>query len=122
MRSVARHPVRTLLFALACASAGCGHSALAQDTAATVVFAQGPAQTQSEGTPEWRLAQFNQALAAGDRVRTGLGARAALVLADQTQLRLHENTEIQIQQVASGALRALTALAVRVGRVWTQQL
>ena len=120
MRSVARHPVRTLLFALACASAGCGHSALAQDTAATVVFAQGPAQTQSEGTPEWRLAQFNQALAAGDRVRTGLGARAALVLADQTQLRLHENTEIQIQQVASGALRALTALAVRVGRVWTQ--
>lgn len=72
----------------------------ARDTAGRLVFAQGEVSV-SAGAGAWEAAATGRDLAAGDSVRTGPGARAAILCADETQIRLGENTLITLKAVAA---------------------
>ena len=61
---------------------------------AKVVSVQGNVQFQRAGTTEWVPAKFNDAYCPGDMLRVGGQSRAAVLLPNETLLRLDEHTTI----------------------------
>ena len=86
---------------------------------AEIVSVQGKGETLGVKERTWREAVVNQQLATGASVRTLDSSRMAVMLADQTQVRLAANSMIEIKQVSDGAARA-TQLQQNSGRSWTQ--
>ncbi len=87
--------------------------------AAEIVSLQGQGDQRGANVTEWSPARQAQVLAAGDFVRTRESARMALVFADETQLRLHQNTVLQVKAIATPG-QAVTTLRLDAGRAWTQ--
>lgn len=96
-----------------------GLSAVPAGAAAEIISLQGQGDQRTASTPEWHPARPTQILSAGDFVRTREAARMALVFADETQLRLHQNTVLQVKAIASAG-QPLTTLRLDSGRAWTQ--
>ena len=72
-----------------------GSAAQAQN-AAKVLSAQGSVEHEQ---PPWVAVIVNRWLTVGARVRTGDQSRAVLLLADETQLKVNANTELQLANV-----------------------
>jgi len=85
---------------------------------AEVVMMLGHGEVKESSQENWRAAAVKQKLKAGDSVRTGSASQLALVLADQTQVRLNENSVFQIGSVGNG--QDGTTLSVAKGRIWAQ--
>lgn len=88
---------------------------------ARVIQAQGVVEQGSDAQPGWTPVTPPAFLSAQATIRTGEQSRAALILADETQIRLHQNTVLRIGDVASPR-SPLTQLALLIGRAWTQTL
>ncbi len=117
---MSQRPTRFALTALlACTWPLTSLAALAPGAAAEIVSLQGQGDQRAASAPEWHPARLAQALAPGDFVRTREAARMALVFADETQLRLHQNTVLQVKGIAT-ARQPVTTLRLDAGRVWTQ--
>lgn len=116
-----RHPTMRLsaLAALLALAWPPGHAAVPPGAAAEIVNLQGAGDQRAAAMPDWKPARQAQALAAGDFVRTREAARMALLFADDTQLRLHQNTVLQVKAVATPA-QPMTTLMLSAGRAWTQ--
>jgi tetratricopeptide (TPR) repeat protein len=110
LRTPACQAVLSLSFLLAA-------PAWAQD--ADVLMVQGRAETRLLATDAWMPATVKQSLRAGSTVRTLPDSQIALLLRDQTQLRLNQNTTLQIQSLQAGSGDA-TALSLTEGRIWAQ--
>ncbi|MDA2924616.1 tetratricopeptide repeat protein [Acidobacteria bacterium AH-259-L09] len=78
----------------------------AQNIAAKVLSIQGRVEVQQS---PWASAHINQILYPGNIIRTGPRSRAALLMADETQLKLSENSELELR-----AVRPVSNLLVRV--------
>lgn len=113
-----RWPLKLLAAAslLACVSA---QAALPAGAAAEILHLQGTGEQKPATVADWRPARVAQPLAAGDSVRTREASRMALVFADQTQVRLHANTVLQVKAVATPAQPA-TSILLELGRAWAQ--
>ena len=94
-------------------------AAYAATPAAEIVSLQGKGEFREAVEPRWRDAVIRQKLAEGQFVRTGDVSRMAVLLADQTQVRLAANSMIQIKQVGDNRDRA-TILKQNAGRSWMQ--
>ena len=81
----------------------------AADVAGRLVFAQGRVFTSGPGGA-WEPASIGRDLAPGDSVRTGPDARAAILCADETQIKLGQNTLLTLKEVV-GSARMGTAKA-----------
>ena len=88
---------------------------------ATLFDLQGKVEYRPGTTAEWRPASTKQQLTPGQSLRTGKGARAALLLSDRTQVRLNENTLIDIVAVGAAPRSAgQTKFRQMAGRAWVQ--
>lgn len=94
-------------------------AAVPPGAAAEIVSLQGAGDQRPATAADWQPARIAQVVAAGDFVRTRQSAKMALLFADDTQLRLHQNTVLQVKQVATPA-QPLTTLLLNSGRAWTQ--
>ncbi|NUN60154.1 MAG: FecR domain-containing protein, partial [Burkholderiaceae bacterium] len=114
-------PFRTLSLATALALIWPLHAlaALPPGAAAEILSLQGAGDQRTAIATAWQPARQAQPLAAGDFVRTRESARMALVFADETQLRLHQNTVLQVKAVAAPGQNT-TTLRLDAGRAWTQ--
>ncbi len=65
-----------------------------QQVAGRLIAMQGEVEVL---TTSWATAALNQDLFAGNTIRTHAQSRAVLLLADETQLKLNANTELQLQ-------------------------
>ncbi len=79
--------------------------------AGTLVSAQG---TVEVAQPDWAPARVNQELQAGAQVRTGQRSRAAILLADETQIKLGPSSQMELR-----AARPSGGLLGRLSRVAT---
>lgn len=111
--------IAPLVVFLICFAPNWAASAESADTAAEIISLQGKGEYREAGKQEWRDASIRQKLAEGDFVRTGDSSRMALLLEDQTQIRLAANSVIQIKQVGDNKDRD-TVLKQSKGRSWTQ--
>jgi len=91
-------------------------SAWADDAEVVMLLGNGEVKESSQGN--WRPVAIKQKLKAGDTVRTGATSQLALLLADQTQVRLNENSVFQISGV--GNAESGTTLTLAKGRIWAQ--
>jgi len=89
--------------------------------AAGVVSLQGVVEYQASLGAAWQPVRINQKLLPGHSLRTGPHSRAALLLDDNTQVRLHEKTVLVIQAVEAKPLSAgQTKFRQLLGRAWVQ--
>jgi len=93
-------------------------SPLAQAYDAEIVSVIGKGETRASTREDWRAATIKQKLNAGAFVRTGDVSQMALLLQDQTQLRLNQNSMLQIKEVSLAGTP--TKLEMTQGRAWTQ--
>jgi Flp pilus assembly protein TadD len=117
--TIGRAAVRMMAAAtLVCAALS---PALAIDAgaAAEILSLEGKGEQKSATSTDWQAAKVRQVLAPGDFVRTLAAARMALLFADRTQLRLHQNSVLQVKAIA-GPAQDPTSLFLQVGRAWTQ--
>ena len=107
------HPKRLLpvLVGLVCAT-----TAWAQD--ADILMLVGPGEVRTSEPSAWTPARVTQKLGSGSFVRTGPDGQMALLLRDQTQLRLNQNTTLQIRSLQAGS--DSTVLSLTQGRLWAQ--
>ena len=109
---------RWLVLLMLLAQAGVARAA-PPEAAAEIVSLQGKGEYREAAEPRWRDAKLRQRLAEGHFVRTGDSSRMAVLLTDQTQVRLAANSMIQIKQVGDNRDRS-TVLNQSAGRSWTQ--
>lgn len=91
------------------------------EVAAQVVHVQGLAEQRIAASGTWQGLRYSSGIPGNSFVRTGGNSRAALLLRDNTQIRLNQNTQLEIKAVASER-SPVTELLVSIGRVWTQTL
>ncbi|NLI80879.1 MAG: TonB-dependent receptor [Deltaproteobacteria bacterium] len=65
-----------------------------QDWAAKVLSVQGEVQSRKEGESRWIRVELDDTLCAGDMLRVGSRSRAAILLRNETSVRLDENTTV----------------------------
>jgi Flp pilus assembly protein TadD len=119
MKHVARRVALPWAVAAGLAWSAGAWAALPPGAAAEILNLQGSGEARAGNALEWLPARVSQNLGAGDYVRTRDSSRMALLFADQTQVRLHQNTVLQVKAVAT-ADRPLTSLLLEVGRAWAQ--
>jgi Flp pilus assembly protein TadD len=87
-------------------------------TDAEVIFLLGKAEIRDNVQGAWRPIKVGQQLDAGNFVRTAAGSQVALLLRDQTQIRLNEQSTLLVRAVAAeGQGSTLDLLG---GRIWAQ--
>lgn len=89
---------------------------LSADPAAEIISLSGQGETRSSESLAWSAAVISQQLNAGADVRTLSYSSAALLLADQTQLRMNANAQIRLQETSTEKTR----LQLVVGRLWSR--
>ncbi|MCE1193448.1 MAG: FecR family protein, partial [Acidovorax sp.] len=94
-------------------------AAVPAGAAAEIISLQGAGDQRTAAAADWQPARPAQPLGTGDFVRTRQAAKMALLFADDTQLRLHQNTVLQVKGVATPA-QPVTTLLLNAGRAWTQ--
>ena len=112
-----RNPSHVLL-GLALLGFASAHTSAATPDEAEIVSLQGRGEAKETSQSDWHLATIRQRLRGGAFVRTGDLSQMALLLQDQTQLRLNQNSMLQIKDTAAAG--APTRLDLAVGRVWMQ--
>jgi len=88
----------------------------AQD--ANLIMVIGRTEVSSSALGPWVAANVQQKLKPGNYVRTLEGSQVALLLSDQTQVRLNQNSVLQIASVSEG--EQATTLSLLNGRLWAQ--
>jgi Flp pilus assembly protein TadD len=94
----------------------CATCTWAQD--ADILMLVGPGEVRGAEASVWTPARVTQKLSSGSTVRTGPDGQMALLLRDQTQLRLNQNTTLQIRSLQAGS--DATVLSLTQGRLWAQ--
>jgi hypothetical protein len=94
-------------------------AALPPGAAAEVVDVQGNGERKPAENAAWVPAHARDDLSGGAFVRTGPASKMALVFADETQVRLNQNSLLQVKSVA-GSAGATTTLRLELGRAWSQ--
>jgi Flp pilus assembly protein TadD len=96
-------------------------TASAIEHAAQIVALQGQGEAKEFNARDWAKASSQQKLGPGSFVRTGDMSNMALLFRDQTQVRLSQNSQLQIKTVAEvGDSNLHTAVRLNAGRAWAQ--
>jgi tetratricopeptide (TPR) repeat protein len=88
---------------------------------ATVIDVHGQAEVRTGTQGPWTPIRVKQTLQPGQQLRTGAGARMALLLSDRTQIRLNQNTQVEIQAIQPAPRSAgQTKFRQMSGKAWVQ--
>lgn len=93
-------------------------AALAADADAEVILAIGKAEFRESATGEWKQVKVQQQLPPGATVRTGDASQMALLLKDQTQVRVNQQSTLQFKAIDKPGQE--TTLDLIQGRIWGQ--
>jgi len=94
------------------------YATVASGSAAQIVSLQGDGEQRATDAQPWSAAKTTQLLPGGAYVRTRAGAKMALLFADDTQVRLNQNSVLQVKSLANATQP--TTLALSLGRAWAQ--
>ena len=91
---------------------------VAPGSAAQIVSLQGSGEQHAQDSTQWLAAKPSQLLPGGAFVRTLPASKMALLFADDTQIRLNQNSVLQVKSLATAAQP--TTLLLSIGRAWAQ--
>jgi tetratricopeptide (TPR) repeat protein len=95
-------------------------SAYAIGSAAEVVLLIGKGEKSGTEGANWTSAFVNQRLLSGDLVRTLSNSQMALLMADRTQIRLNQNSQLQIKSAVDSSQGLHSVIRLNAGRAWSQ--
>ena len=95
-------------------------SAQAAVAAADIVLLIGKGERREAAATDWAPVVINQKLTDGSFVRTLANSQMALLMADRTQIRLNQNSQLQIKSVVESSQWAGNAVRLNSGRAWSQ--
>src|ERR1700691_1566781 len=107
----------TLLLASLLAG-GEAHAAIADGRAAEILSIQGRAEYRVDERGNWAKAVSQQPLYGGNWVRTGELSRLAVMFVDETQVRLNQNTTLEVKQVKPPGEPGQSLLQMLLGKIW----
>lgn len=87
---------------------------------AEIISVSGKGDKRDTAQADWIPAVPKQAVKPGGFVRTRELSQMALLLPDRTQLRLNQNSQMQIKTVADAAEWSQNAVKLNAGRAWSQ--
>ncbi len=98
------------------------HPLVADPSAKTaeIVSLEGSGDFRASAAQSWSAARVKQELFPGQFVRTGELSRMGLSFIDQSQIRINQNTVLQIKEVASPGTGNQTVLGLLSGQAWSQ--
>ena len=88
--------------------------------AAEIVLLLGKGERREATGPDWIPASLKDRVTGGAYVRTLTNSQMGLLLPDRTQLRLNQNSQLQIKSMVEAAQWTETALRLNAGRAWSQ--
>jgi tetratricopeptide (TPR) repeat protein len=88
--------------------------------AAEIVLLVGKGEKRSTEQAPWSAATVNEKVVAGGFVRTLVNSQMGIYLPDRTQVRLNQNSQLQIKTIADAAQFNETRLQLTAGRAWSQ--
>ena len=91
----------------------------ASPPAAEIVSLEGKGEYRETQQLDWKVAKINQQVFPSNLVRTGDLSKMALLFPDRTQIRLAQNSVLQIKEVSQGKDQK-TILNLNAGRSWMQ--
>lgn len=92
----------------------------AATTQAGVAATDNKVEKKPKTAQSWAPCETGDILGAGDRIRTGPGSAATLLLADKSVMRMSQNTEILLVTLDSGENDSLIRrFQLSAGRVWS---
>ncbi len=109
---------KTLLSLLICNAFATSLPATARAADAEIVSIIGRGDERESSADDWSPASVRQKLKSGAFVRTHKASQMAILLQDQTQLRINQDSMVQIKEVS--ARGETTKLELTQGRVWAQ--
>ena len=90
------------------------------DSAGNIVSLQGSGEIRPVKADAWQSARQGQDLFHGDFVRTGgLSQMAILLLPERMQIRLTQNSQLQIKSPADAAAGTQVLIRLNAGRAWS---
>ena len=95
-------------------------SAFAIGSAAEVVLLIGKGEKRAAESANWTSSFVHQQLVNGDLVRTLSNSQMALLMADRTQIRLNQSSQLQIKSVVDSSQGMHTVFRLNAGRAWSQ--
>ena len=99
---------------------GLWSAALLASPAGNIVSIQGKGEVRPTGANDWQLARTQQEVFQGDYVRTGdLSQMAILIQRDKTQIRLNQNSVLQIKTAEDSQRDTQTMVRLNSGRAWS---
>lgn len=109
-----------VLLLLSIMAAGQAHAAFGDGRAAEILSVQGKAEYRLNENAKWGEANNQQPLYGGNWIRTGELSRIAVMFVDETQVRLNQNTTLEVKQVNPPGLLGQSVLRVLFGRMWAR--
>ena len=87
---------------------------------AEIVLLIGKGDTRESSSADWKPAVIKQQIQGGSLVRTQANSQMALLMADRTQIRLNQNSQLQIKSAVESTQWAGNAVRLNSGRAWSQ--
>lgn len=95
------------------------YAALPFQGAAEIVNITGTGEHREQASNPWLPAKNSQGLKQGSFVRTGQASKMGILFADETQIRLNQNSVLQIKELSQGK-DSSTRVNLSSGRAWSQ--
>lgn len=95
------------------------NAAIPSQGAAEIVNILGTGEHREQSSSPWVPAKNAQGLNQGAFVRTGQASKMGILFADETQIRLNQNSVLQIKEVGRGK-DSTTRVNLSSGRAWSQ--
>jgi predicted Zn-dependent protease len=86
---------------------------------AEIVSVLGTGEKRDDGQLPWTAAKANESVPPGGFVRTGALSQMSLILPDRTQVRLNQNSQLQIKTMADASQWSQSTLDLSAGRAWS---
>lgn len=87
---------------------------------AQIVYLAGQGERKDAEAGAWQRAAVNQSVPPGGFVRTLSQSQMGLLLPDRTQIRLNQNSQLQIKSATDAAEWTQTTVRLNSGRAWSQ--
>ena len=87
---------------------------------AEIVLLIGTGERREAAAGDWSPVTVKQQIKGGSFVRTLANSQLGLLLADRTQIRLNQNSQLQIKTGAESTQWTETAVRLNAGRAWSQ--
>lgn len=114
-----RLPINWAPLALACALA-CLASPSAHAASAEIVMLIGRGERREGPREAWRTALVQQKVGEGEFLRTLADSQMAIFMPDRTQIRLNQNSQLELKSIAEAADWSESLLRLNAGRAWSQ--